>query len=178
MASEELNSLIKKRTACNARHTLFKNYIESLNELIANCDIHTVDKAVMIELEIRIGKRELLQEEFEIVQNAIEQLTLNIEQEIKEREASEQSYYQTVAIGKKILSDYSQCTTVIHYKESSPERPTSPGSVHSKPDTAATPGLQNIKLPQIQLPKFNGLYDNWLEFRDTFQSHTFKFLNQ
>lgn len=28
----------------------------------------------------------------------------------------------------------------------------------------------NSKLPTIQLPKFNGNYENWLEFHDSFES--------
>lgn len=30
--------------------------------------------------------------------------------------------------------------------------------------------MQNIRLPQIQLPKFLDASENWLEFRDTFDS--------
>jgi hypothetical protein len=29
---------------------------------------------------------------------------------------------------------------------------------------------QSVRLPKIDIPKFNGQYDNWLEFRDTFSA--------
>lgn len=33
-----------------------------------------------------------------------------------------------------------------------------------------THSFENIKLPKIQLPKFDGNYECWLEYRDSFES--------
>lgn len=67
----------------------------------------------------------------------------------------ESLYYKTLSRAKSVVSGYNKDNQSQHSYNSAR------GNAH-KP----------VKLPTIQLSKFNGSYSNWLEFRDSFTSHT------
>lgn len=46
----------------------------------------------------------------------------------------------------------------------------SESSVKDEPNSSRKDPIQNIKLPDINLPVFDGAIQNWLEFRDIFDS--------
>lgn len=98
------------------------------------------------ELQVRTKTVESLNQQFCEVQDTIELKSSDsqLTSELDERQTFEDQYYAILAKAKCFLKEYSPCHTS-----------------NSK---------NSIKLPTISLPTFDGTYDNWLEFRDTFLS--------
>ncbi|XP_050554065.1 uncharacterized protein LOC118278462 [Spodoptera frugiperda] len=143
--SEE-RELVKKRGSFKGRLTAFVTFLDSLKDrTLTNCD--------MAELQLRIGKMESLYEQYDEVQLRLECLVEDIKLQFSERSDFESLYYKSLSRAQNIISDYNKDN------ESMESCKGSHTNVH-KP----------VKLPTIQLPKFSGLYTNWLEFRDTFSS--------
>lgn len=95
--------------------------------------------------------------EYEDIQSQIEMMTKEID--VDERTKFEDSYYTIIALGRQANSVGQQAT-------------------HSTAPLAAAPLAADItaqtnsllKLPNIDLPTFNGEYDQWVTFRDTFEA--------
>ncbi|KAH9640964.1 hypothetical protein HF086_015060, partial [Spodoptera exigua] len=143
--SEE-RDLIKKRGSFKGRLTAFVNFLDSLKDkTFTRCDVS--------ELQLRMGKIESLYEQYDEVQLRLECIADDIKLQVSERSDFESLYYKSLSRAQNILTDFNKDN------ESMGSCKSTPGSMH-KP----------VKLPTIQLPKFSGLYSNWLEFRDTFTS--------
>ncbi|XP_074028312.1 uncharacterized protein [Leptinotarsa decemlineata] len=91
--------------------------------------------------------------EFRNLQNDIEMAcTLDtLTQQTVERDAFEEKYYELTNKAKIFLSKHDSSSQMI-----------APSSVKYE--------WSGIKLPEIVLPKFNGNFEDWLEFRDIFDS--------
>ncbi|KAH9636453.1 hypothetical protein HF086_002153 [Spodoptera exigua] len=143
--SEE-RDLIKKRGSFKGRLTAFVNFLDSLKDkTFTRCDVS--------ELQLRMGKIESLYEQYDEVQLRLECIADDIKLQVSERSDFESLYYKSLSRAQNILTDFN--------KDNEPM-----GSCKSTPGSMHKP----VKLPTIQLPKFSGLYSNWLEFRDTFTS--------
>lgn len=94
------------------------------------------------ELQLRIGKLESLYSQYDDVQLRLECMVEDPSVPIADRNEFESIYYKYLAKGQDLLLR------------------------NLKPNGAE----KLVRLPTIQLPKFNGSYDSWLEFRDTFTS--------
>lgn len=142
----DLRELRKKRSNQKGRFTVFANYLSSIQATkLSTCQV--------IELEQRISKLELLFDEFDSNQTEIEMLVDDSNAEISERSTIENIYYSLVSQAKALL-------TVDSKKEEE----------ELKSNSSNNCNRQLVRLPTIQLPKFTGSYDNWLEFHDTFTS--------
>ncbi|KAJ0177477.1 hypothetical protein K1T71_007486 [Dendrolimus kikuchii] len=141
--SKEIADLTKKRSSFKGRMDLFSKFLGSL-------DSTSLTSNVISELELRIGKLELLYARYDETQSRLECLS-DFETQITEREVFESMYYQLISQAQQIVANH---------KKSPQSSDSSSHSYNNKP----------IKLPTIQLPKFNGSYDSWLEYRDTFNS--------
>lgn len=137
----------RKRGAVKAALTRFKNYFDAL-------DINNTD---LIQLESRFQNFVPLLTQFEEIQMQIELEDKDFEdnkyQYENERRSFETDYYEYQSKAKRVLNSYSyppDCSSV------------------SQPNVANVTG--NFKLPTINLPTFEGSYDQWLFFRDTFNS--------
>lgn len=140
MSEEDLKLLIAKRGQAKAQLTRFIKFV----------DVFTNEKSI-VELETRLHKIEHnTWDEFINVQSNIEIIK---EDEIPAREIFENLFFDVVARAKEII--------VGHVKAFSVQ-----GSAKSQNIVENN----NIKLPTIQLPTFQGSYDKWLEFHDTFES--------
>lgn len=158
---DELNSLIRKRGAIKARQTLFKKFLDSVQISVSQLKKNEIlDSKVITELESRLTKQETLFEEFQDCQSAIEILHNDLEEQISERELFENSHFKLIAVCKQIVSNHAQ----VNFDENDNSF-SQVDSLHS--DHHLTGG---VKLPQIELPKFQGDYEKWLEFRDTYLS--------
>lgn len=145
----EISDLKRKRGSIKARVTLFQKYIDEFKRDIQNVD----DKNIKFqELQIRLEKAEELVDLYENVQSDLEVITDINEESLVERALFEKEYYKAVADARSIL----QTTNEQSVKSTS-----------SQPDSERVRG---IKLPQISLPNFDGNYETWLEYRDTFES--------
>lgn len=140
---EEIKDLVKKRASFKGRLTTFVRY---LNEL--SC---TLTSQQVNELQLRIGKVETLYDQYDGVQLQIECLSQDSTQ-TSDRDEFESIYYQALAKAQEIISlnpKSTKCDIL---------------------DNSRVSNHKLVKLPTINLPKFQGSYDNWLEFHDTFTS--------
>lgn len=153
MASDKDNvaSLIKKRSAMKAKLTNFSNH---LNILTSN---KTISDLQRIDLEGRFSKFDALYVEFDNLQLEIEVQSDTPEAEYAERAQFEERYHGLAAQARSLLA------------LAGPRDCESVASSASKQSGAS---LHNnfIRLPKIDLPNFNGSYQCWLEYRDTFLS--------
>lgn len=145
MADEQL--LIKKRGNLKGRLTLFINYVDNLPDILSN--------ELKLELELRISRIEPLLDSYDEIQGQLECTVANPADQFKERDTFECMYYKAVALARSKLG-----ATV---DQPSQRCDSDGGSVvqHTR---------ASVKLPVIQLTKFDGNYGSWLEFRDTYLS--------
>lgn len=136
------DELIRKRTTIKAKLTSFHSFLKKLENEPTKCR----------ELSIRLECAENLLTEYEDIQSQIEIMTKEID--VDERTKFEDSYYTIIALGRQATSVGQQST-------------------HSTAPLAADITAQTnslLKLPNIDLPTFNGEYDQWVTFRDTFEA--------
>lgn len=162
MNQAEFQSLTRKRASQKAKLTGFANFIDLINTNIENRQLPT--DLDIIQLEERLNKiQETLLDNYDEIQSQLENIAENMEEQFHERHLFEQNYYKQIALAKKLLSDYTNSNKNVGIPSLNHS---SHGSIHSESNNH----FQGIKLPTIQLPKFNGDYHHWLEFRDTFKS--------
>ncbi|KAL0894465.1 hypothetical protein ABMA27_013061 [Loxostege sticticalis] len=147
--------LIKKRSSLKAKVTNFNNYIKILKSSEKLSDLQVLD------LENRFKNFETILNDFDNLQTEIELLSDDPEPEdiYAERFKFEELYYPLIATAQSLLGAARQ-----HQQHNS-----SAGSVSN---SEVSGGTKNnfIRLPKIDLPRFDGSYQCWLEYRDTFLS--------
>ncbi|XP_058816507.1 uncharacterized protein LOC131679781 [Topomyia yanbarensis] len=134
-----------------------RNVVEALkrmNEFLENFDPVQHQREVPLRLE-RLDKLtetfEMIQSEYEEFDDSEKFVTANLEC----RAAVEEQYFHIKA---GLLSKMPQPVPV-------PIAQTSTAEIHP-----GSSGLANVKLPTITLPEFDGDFNNWLTFHDTFVS--------
>lgn len=152
MASEKdsLSVLIKKRSALKSKLTIFCNY---LNMLTSN---KTMSQLQRIDLEGRFSKFDAVYVDFDTLQLEIEVQSEAPDAEYAERAQFEERYHALAAQARQLLASAGGADG---------------GSVASSEfKTGASLHNNFIRLPKIDLPHFNGSYQCWLEYRDTYLS--------
>ena len=106
------------------------------------------------ELEDRFSAYKLLFEQYTTIQDELELFLpdTQLDDELLEREEFENRYYSIIGQCKCILKSNDSYSTSTQNAQSQVRVP------------------NGMKLPTITLPKFDGTYDQWLEFRDTYLS--------
>lgn len=150
-----MENLIKKRSSVKGRITMFKNYLD----LITNVSTDKL-KEHLCELQLRLGKLDIIFSAFDEIQTEIEVLSSNSAEQLKEREDIENLFFTYMSRAQSILVKVKQLDD-----KSSLEIHTKQSSSGEKDGSSAS-----IKLPTIKLPTFDGNFSTWLEFRDTFDS--------
>ncbi|XP_037300521.1 uncharacterized protein LOC115454545 [Manduca sexta] len=170
MEENNYKCLNLKRASIKGRVTKFNNQLEVLKGQM-------LDQTQINVLKQRLAKIEALFVEFDSVQDSIEALDeKGLSAELDNRENVEQSFYNSIAEAQNIIS---KCSTT---NVSSSEQ----GNVTliDKDDQEVI----GFRLPVIKISKFDGTFNKWLEFRDTFSSlihnnskinniHKFHYLN-
>ncbi|XP_047020044.1 uncharacterized protein LOC124630274 isoform X2 [Helicoverpa zea] len=144
-----LRELVRKRGIIKGRLTKFSNYLNSFEN---NDDLFSSSR-IRIDLKLRIKGAASLYAEFNQVQAQIEECVSDSDMadQLDHREAFENSYYSILAHAESLLTETVE-GEVTDAKHCCSEQP------------------QSVKLPTITLPSFDGSYEHWLEFRDTFLS--------
>lgn len=135
-----IRDLVKQRSVVKGKLTLFTKYVNSL-------DVLQLNEQVKTELSERFQRSQSLYDKFTEIQDELE-ITVpesHIDKELLERETFENQFYALVTKCKCILKD-----------SFSPQGTSNKRSM--------------VKLPTISLPTFDGTYDQYLEFRDTYLS--------
>ncbi|XP_050360100.1 uncharacterized protein LOC126779937 isoform X1 [Nymphalis io] len=150
--SDNLKTLIKKRSSIKSKLTIFNNYLMLIKSSPELSELQRLD------LMERFRKFENLYNEFDDLQNTIELLSEDAESTFTEREDFDRQYFNLVALTRSLLGASSNGT----------------GSEAGFKDADSGAHISNsrnfIRLPKIDLPHFDGTYQCWLEFRDTFTS--------
>jgi len=137
-----LEELKKTRTSIKSRLTIFHSFLKKID----------TDPSKSRELPLRLERAEELSE-YEKVQSQIEALS---DLDIDERTKFEDTYYMIITLGReKTIS-------------SNPNTSRDTASLAANDITAQANSL--LKLPSIDLPTFNGEYDQSITFRDTFEA--------
>lgn len=150
----ELQALVRKRGSIKSKLTVFKNFVCSTRESIVDAPL---DDMLKIELEQRLVRARSLIDDFDEIQIQIDSLSDDIEYHDNERESFEKEYFRVI----------SQATQMTNVSANEPNIGSLP--IDSVPQThyLHNPG---IKLPTIKLPLFDGTHEEWLQYRDTFES--------
>lgn len=142
--SKSLKDLLVRRSSIKGQITKSKNYLDKLSKN------ESLKKIELTELNVKLAKLYDLSARFDELQSQIEVInSANLQNELDEREKIEDELSLTIATGKDLYNQYSN-------KDS--------------PQCTSDPQDSGIKLPKIQIAKFDGSYFHWLEFRDTFKS--------
>jgi len=138
-----------------------------------------------LEIAERLKRIRETYEKYDVIQMQIDEISTNETETIAYRESFEQDYYHVVAQAEMLLvrgdtrqEGLSAADIGIHNARSQPTmrfnqeqnnvlNPTNLARQTNQNIIFKTPG---IRLPTIELPKFNGDIAEWLGFRDTFQS--------
>ncbi|XP_073952157.1 uncharacterized protein [Choristoneura fumiferana] len=150
MADTELKELIKKRSAIKGKVTVFRNkFYEFKNKT-------QILPSQVNELALRLAKFENVFNNFDTLRDRIDTLTVDSdgEQLILENVEIENDFFDLINCAQEFIESHKQRFTDAEDK-----------SICSQ----LGPQI-NVKLPQIQLPTFDGNYSKWLEFRDTYLS--------
>lgn len=150
---DSLKTLNKKRASVKSKLTLFDKYLTVFEGLEST----EINRTKTIELEQRIASAETLLCNFDDIQSEIECEAENPEEHYTEREEFENKFYSILARAKS-LSERCIVENGDAKSRSSAE--------FAAPSTV----FEGVKLPQIELPKFDGSFETWLEFRDIFES--------
>lgn len=115
------------------------------------------------EVEARLQKVYELWDKFDTAQTGIEALD-DTPAQTEERANFEASYYRTVALAKQIVAP-----------PPAPRPPAPRANGQGQQPALVQDGVElaassSIKLPTLNLPKFDGHYAQWLPFRDTFEA--------
>lgn len=153
----KLKNLIKSRGTLKARQTCFKKYLEEVKRANIDKEINNYDQILILEIEGRIERHFKVLNDFDTIQGEIENLADDIETEVEEREEFEGTCLQLLASAKSIVNYY--------YSSQKQTREIDAISVRSENSI-----YRDIKLPDIQLPRYGGDYGSFLEFRDLFDS--------
>jgi hypothetical protein len=151
MSENELTKLKRRRGLLRASLTRFKGFL----------DDYVLERDYSI-LKIRFEKANSLLSEFESVHMAIE-LAEDINDD-ESRQSFEDNYYKQLARAQEYL-EAGQARTGSTNATTAPDFQT----VLSQLNTL-TSNDNNVKLPTIALPKFEGKYEEWLSFEDSFKA--------
>lgn len=139
--------------------TKFKNYFQK--EL-------TSETPNIIQIELRLSKIEPILEQFYEIQSQIELLDKTDTEAALEEERTEfeNTYFDIVANSKAFLNNIKRQDDNVSLSGSD----IAASSARHSSNSVASITRQQIKLPPINLPTFDGNFENWLFFRDSFQS--------
>jgi len=90
----------------------------------------------------------------------------DLEEQVQQRMVFEENYYNIISNAKKFIANMRQTGTEQSIRADSE----SIHMVHAQASDRDTHCDIGVKLPKIKLPYFDGSYDNWSAFYDTFQS--------
>ncbi|XP_072384472.1 uncharacterized protein [Diabrotica undecimpunctata] len=142
-AMDQLTVLKRKRGIFKAQITKFDSFISSF----------THDK--IVELQVRVDKCKEWCNDFDQIQSEIDLLDTS-EEQLQERLDFQDAYFKLIASAEIILKNEVNLNDTIA------------NSGHNT--SLDRNSLKNVRLPPLEVPTFNGCYQHWLEFRDSFTS--------
>lgn len=174
---QRFKELLTKRVSAKGQITKFRNYLTAISN---KTELNNIQ---LTELNLKLTKFEALSVRVDDLQSEIEVLNSeNISAEVDERDSIEKEIIINIATAKTLVERFSKKIECEQRRK----------SVHNASCCIDDPQPHHseigLKLPQIQIAKFDGKYFRWLEFRDTFENlihkndritdvHKFHYLN-
>ncbi|XP_043466286.1 uncharacterized protein LOC122501086 [Leptopilina heterotoma] len=146
----ELNELKRTRTNLKSKFTRFVTYINS-----------PANQNKFSEIKTRLQKVENAVDEFEALQNKID-ILIDETEPGTELTDFENIFYPAISKAREMLINYELTLT--------------PTTTYTQPITQNgqnqmhVQGQTSIRLPKLDLPSFNGAYQDWLNFYDSFKA--------
>ncbi|XP_066600221.1 uncharacterized protein [Prorops nasuta] len=154
----------KRRGTLKAKITVFKNFIEGI--MAAHQDVsQRLSEVIREEIELRLARAKETLDQFDLLQEEIDSATGDPAIAIRSREGFEGYYFQITGQARALLARGLPPRQDTNISNNVPY--TMNIDAASGTSLTRTPG---IKLPTIELPKFNGDLSDWLGFRDTYKS--------
>ncbi|XP_066261359.1 uncharacterized protein [Euwallacea similis] len=149
---------IRKRAALKSKMTLFKTFLGGFEKQLSD---QTVTELDYRQLQTRIDALDNVLFEYEEIQAKIESEENSADVDLAERTLFTNQYFDLISRAKHHLETFLQESNDLSNNKSA----SSPTSIrrNASHDT-------NVKLPPIDIPKFDGNFQTWLEYRDTFES--------
>ncbi|XP_072400318.1 uncharacterized protein [Diabrotica undecimpunctata] len=140
--AQDMKTLIRNRGSIKQKITILENYISSIQDETNSVDICNIQS--------RYENCKDLINQFETIQTEIEEKCeeKDLISQFSERNAFESKYFTSISFLKDILNKNSPIQSNVPVHDS----------------------LQNILLPKLKLPVFNGEYETWLDFKQSFMS--------
>ncbi|XP_055614826.1 uncharacterized protein LOC129761144 [Toxorhynchites rutilus septentrionalis] len=154
MASK--SSTVPDEKRLKAKETKRKNLVDSLKRIERFLHDY-VPEQHLHEVPLRLERLEKVWESYEVVQEELEEL-----------DDSEDAAQKNLEMRAQVEELYLRVKAGLASKIPSP--PPTPAIAGFPAAPAAQPVFANIKLPAISLPEFDGDFNNWLTFHDTFVS--------
>lgn len=152
--ADDLKVLIHVRGTIKARITTFSKYFNNVQAI----DLKVVTKIQVDELQLKLSRLQSLLSQFDEVQGKIELLSPDSEQQVGEREVIEDNFCTLIAQAQDYVERYLNAN-----KDNE-------NNFENNNSTKSSRIFNNVKLPTIDLPHFDGDTLKWLEYRDTFNS--------
>ncbi|XP_018572797.1 uncharacterized protein LOC108912116, partial [Anoplophora glabripennis] len=156
--NDDYQTLVRKRASLKSKLTSFSNFTKALNDKTKKEE--NPGELDLIQLNERLNKiTETLLSDFDEVQILLENAAENMEEQFSERDTFETNYYNQISLAKQLLKNYA-----------SDDKSEKSVSTKSSRKVKKSDDIEGIRLPEVDIPKFNGEHTRWLEFRDTFRS--------
>ncbi|CAG9132919.1 unnamed protein product [Plutella xylostella] len=152
MSVAKLGELVKKRGSYKAKMTQFMTFLKLMPD-----SGHSLTPSQVLELEMRVSRLEVLYSEFDALQTELELLSEDVDERYSEREQFETQYYAQLSRARELLA--------------AAPAPAAPApSLDGARSSGSGCKHDFVRLPKIDLPHFDGDYQHWLQFRDTYIS--------
>ncbi|CAG9088402.1 unnamed protein product [Plutella xylostella] len=152
MSVAKLGELVKKRGSYKAKMTQFMTVLKLMPD-----SGHSLTPSQVLELEMRASRLEVLYSEFDALQTELELLSEDVDERYGEREQFETQYYAQLSRARELLA--------------AAPAPAAPApSLDGARSSGSGCKHDFVRLPKIDLPHFDGDYQHWLQFRDTYIS--------
>lgn len=145
-----ISRLVSRRGQLKGQLTRFKKFVTDSS-----------NNSKITEISTRMQRMELIFDEFNKVQEEIEQYDES-EQNFSERVIFEDDYYETVAKAKEFVGQFGNQAQNSLFM---PQQNNSDFNIQSSRIETF-----NVKLPPLSLPEFDGSYDKWVTFYDAFSA--------
>ncbi|XP_050293738.1 uncharacterized protein LOC126734245 [Anthonomus grandis grandis] len=141
--SDVADNLVRKQDILTAKLERFSRFLDAVQE--------SPSGSKLIELDTRLKDLEgHLLNDYNEVQFSLE----GIDYDRYHDSSFEDTYYSTISMAKELIFDLSS-------KNNTPS---------SASNTTSSSNNLHVKLPVIELPKFSGAFDKWLEFKELYVS--------
>lgn len=155
-----MDSLSRARGIIKGKLTRFETFIGKLKAKF-NDSSKSITPELAIQLQDRINSSSSLLSEFEEIHAKILEVSVDVEDDNIVHAQFEDTYFEVVSRAKALLQNTGSVSNSEHVicADLEAQSLTSSRSQHTA-----------IKLPTIQLPRYEGKLESWLEFREIFNN--------